>query len=254
MNFNNLIIGTLTTGIYLSIASKNSPTLAENTHESQMSLQPIQLDSNFIYGENINHILIGGRIISQFSPRNSKGEAINLQQLAKELGYDHFNWVNYVETDPYGICDRTGQPLATPYNDPPQGGYHYDAADSYPFYWDVVKCELCRQRHHFQDYRNLKQSILVFEDAPADYRLQPGEAIKFVTSLVGVKKLDQQQQKAEWEVLHTFRWQVTNPHPYYSQTSLLDTNVGLEKLSPLLLNTMLSDGALLPKSDRYTLN
>ena len=84
---------------------------------------------------------------------------------------------------------------------------------------------------------------MVFQDSPADYRLQPGEAIEFVTSLVGVNKYDVTNQIAEWEVLYTFRWQLTNPSPDRSQISLIETDVDLNKLSPVLIKTMMLDGA-----------
>ena len=193
---------------------------------------------------DISHISIGARIITQFTPRNSKGEEIEIEQLASDEGYDHFNWVNYVERDPYGIIDRAGNRMLTPYNDPPVGGYRYDRADNFPFYWDIVNCDRCNRRHHYQNYNNLQQFKLVFEDAPADYRLQPGEAVEFLTSLVGVTKINRQQNQAEWEILHTFRWKLTNPHPNYSRVSLVDTNVDLSQLSPSLVSMMLADGAI----------
>ena len=193
---------------------------------------------------DISHITIGARIITHFSPRNSQGEEIEMEQLASDMGYDHFNWVNYVERDPYGIIDRAGNRMLTPYNDPPSGGYRYDKADNFPFYWDIVNCDRCNQRHHYQNYNNLQQFKLVFEDAPADYRLRSGEAVEFLTSLVGVTEINLQQNEAEWEILHTFRWQLTNPHPNYSQVSLVDTDVDLNQLSPSLINMMLGDGAI----------
>ena len=200
---------------------------------------------NFAYAKNITHQLIGSQIITQFSPKDSQGEKIDLNQLASSLGYDHFNWANYVEKDPYGIMDRTGQHLVTPYNDPPKGGYQYDSADSLPFYWDLVQCDRCKPRHHFQNPYNSTQYELTFQDSPADYRLQPGEAVEFITNLVGVKQYDPHKQIAEWEILHTFRWQLTNISPNVNQVLLMEANVDLNKLSPLLLTTMQLDGAIL---------
>ncbi|MGB5636928.1 MAG: hypothetical protein WBM86_29675, partial [Waterburya sp.] len=60
-----------------------------------------------------------------------------------------------------------------------------------------------------------------------------------------VKKYDPQKQTAEWEILHTFRWKLTNPHPSLSQVSLIESDVALNKLSPLLLSMMQLDGAIL---------
>ncbi|MDJ0589071.1 MAG: hypothetical protein QNJ72_03620 [Pleurocapsa sp. MO_226.B13] len=249
MNFNKLLFGTLAMSVLFFLPSKNNFALSETSTRQKINYQkPLEDNYNIVYSQAITHVVIGPRIITQFSPRNQQGEKIDLSKLASKLGYDHFNWVSYVETDPHGIADRSGKLLSTPYNDPPRGGYQYDSADNLPFYWDVVECDRCLQRHHVQHEKNFKQYELVFEDAPADYRLQPGEAIEFITSLVGVKQIDPLQTRAEWDVLHTFRWKLTNPRPNYSQVSLVEADVELTQLSPLLLNTMLLDGAVLPAS------
>ncbi len=203
---------------------------------------------DFLYSQAIKHRLVGSSIITQFAPKNSQGNNIKLNQLAIALGYDHFNWVNYVEKDPYGIRDNNGQLLTTPYNDPPIGGYQYDGADKLPFYWDLVKCNLCQQRYYFQDPNNSGEFAITFQDSPADYRLKPGEAVEFITNLVGVKNYDPQQQTAQWEVLYTFRWQLTNTRSNYSQVSLIDANVNLSDIAPSLLTMMQLDGAIFPAS------
>lgn len=205
----------------------------------------LRKNHSFAYAQDITHQFIGPKIITQFTPKNSQGQNIELNKLASSLGYDHFNWVNYVEKDPYGITNKAGQVVYTPYNDPPKGGYHYDSADELPFYWDLEECDRCQPRHHFQNPNNLKQFELVFQDSPADYRLQPGEAIDFVTNLVGVKQYDTINQTAEWEVLYTFRWKLTNPYPNFSQASLVDSDVDLSNLSPSLLSIMKQDGGML---------
>jgi|GEM_PF-2372250 len=246
MNFKNIFISTLSMGALFFIPAQNHVAIAESNQSSsnqKTNISKPRSKDGFNYSQNINHIFLGARIITQFSPRNSQGEKIELDKLASELGYDHFNWVNYVEKDPHGIADTTGKTLKTPYNDPPEGGYPYDFADQYPFYWDVVECDRCRHRHHFRNYNNLKQFELVFEDAPADYRLQPGEAVEFITHLVGVTAMNSSAHQAEWDILHTFRWKLTNPHPNYSQVTLMEANVDLSQLSPVLLNTMVLDGA-----------
>lgn len=247
MKFKSLFFNIFALGILLSVLLKTKVSVCAPHPKSNS--QTDQLESlekeDFAYAQNITHQLIGSRIITQFTPKNSQGESIDLNQLASSLGYDHFNWASYVEKDPYGIKNQEGQKMHTPYNDPPQGGYLYDAADKLPFYWDLVECDRCKYRHHFQNSHNLKQFELVFQDAPADYRLQPGEAVEFVTHLVGVKQYDPQQHTAEWEILHTFRWKLTNPHPNFSRVSLIESDVALDQLSPLLLSMMQLDGAIL---------
>ena len=253
MNFKNLIFSTLTVSLLLSISGKNTvgrtETEINSSNEYQISYrQSTPKQQSFDYEQAINHQLVGSKIITKFSPKNSDGENISLSQLSTDLGYDHFNWVSYVESDPYGISDRAGQELSTPYIDPPMGGYQYDAADRFPFYWDMVNCDSCIQRYNFQHPSNLGQSELTFLDSPADYRLQPGEAIEFTTNLVGVTSYNRQEQKAEWEILHTFRWQLVNIRPNYNRVFLVDTDVALEELSPTLMTMMATDGAVsLPK-------
>ena len=244
MNLRNALSAALAIGILYAVFPKNNFAFGERTNNKKARYHKLSKpDRNIAYSQNITHILIGARIITQFSPKDLHGEKIELSKLASNLNYDHFNWVSYVEQDPHGILDRAGKKMFTPYNDPPVGGYQYDRADKFPFYWDVVDCNRCNQRHHIQNHNNSQQYSLVFEDAPADYRLQPGEAVEFITNLVGVKNIDVKQNKAEWDILHTFRWKLTNPRTNYSQVSLVDTNVDLSHISPSLLNVMLWDGA-----------
>lgn len=224
------------------LAAKNADNLNFN---SGRNLSTENIDHS-IFQESLKIELTGARIVAKFAPENHLGEQIELAKLAAMMGYDRFSWVNYVEQDPYGIIDRQGQLLSTPYNDPPIGGYQYDAADELPFYWDVEECDGCRQRHHYQHPLISQKYQLVFEDIPSDPRLQPGEAIEFVTHLVGVKNHNSATKTAEWDVLNTFRWQLTNPTPGRGRVSLTENNIELATLSPFLLIEMQADGALLP--------
>lgn len=237
----------LAIGILLSVLLKTKPSLGTPlTSREGITPQSKSLGKeDFTYGENITHQFLGSKIVTRFAPKNSQGENIDIHQLASSLGYDHFNWASYVEQDPYGIRNQAGSKMQIPYNDPPQGGYLYDSADKLPFYWDLVNCDRCKPRHHFRNSHNLSQFELVFQDSPADYRLQPGEAVEFVTHLVGVKQYDPQQQTAAWEILYTFRWQLTNPHPNLSRVSLIEADVTLNELSSELLSVMQRDGAVL---------
>ncbi|MGD1919782.1 MAG: hypothetical protein ACFCAD_13365 [Pleurocapsa sp.] len=249
MNYIKWGLTTFTTSILFCLSSTHNLAFGEPINQQKINYRkPSKVNHNIVYSQDIIHILIGARIITQFTPRDSQGEKIKLDRLASDLGYEHFNWVSYVEKDPHGILDSLGKEMLAPYNDPPAGGYQYDRADRFPFYWDVVYCDRCNQRHHFQNYNNSQQFALVFEDAPADYRLQPGEAVEFMTNLVGVKHINLEQNKAEWEILHSFRWKLTNPRANHSQVSLTDTNVDLSKLHPTLIDTMISDGAAIPRA------
>lgn len=209
---------------------------------------------NSVFEANVNIQLQGARIVAKFAPENSQGEKIELTELAAMMGYDHFNWVSYVENDPHGIANQQGELLATPYNDPPLGGYQYDFADKLPFYWDLEQCVRCSDRHNYQHPLVTKQYELVFEDMPSDPRLQPGEAIEFITHLVGVKSYDTQTNQAEWDILNTFKWQLANPIPYHGQVSLIEDNIDITKIAPSIIAEMQADGAILPstiyKADR----
>ena len=256
MNFQSLSISIFIISISLFTLLKSRSSIC--APKRILSTKPVTSLSKegLAYSRHITHQFIGARIITQFTPKDAQGKSIDLNQLASSLGYDHFNWTNYVELDPYGIVDHQGRKLETPYNDPPQGGYRYATADKLPFYWDVVKCNRCQPRHHIQHGRNSSQFKLVFDDSPADYRLQPGEAVKFITSLVGVKQYDPQRHQAEWEILHTFRWQLTNPNPRsnYSKVSLIESDVDWNNLSSVLLSRMQLDGALVVNSQQLTVN
>ena len=243
MNFKNLVLATLTFGVMLSVSTISNVAQSETTNNLKSNYRkPLSTQQNFNYKKAIAHKLNGGRITTRFTPKDNNGDSIALSTLAASLGYDHFNWVSYVEADPYGISDRDGNMMSTPYNDPPFGGYQYDSADRLPFYWDVVDCDLCKQRHHIQHSKNLQQFKLTFKDAPTDSRLQLGEAIEFMTSLVGVKNVDANGQSAAWDVLHTFRWKTTNTTAGF-QVSIVDPNVDTTQLPDPLLSQMVLDGA-----------
>ena len=224
------------------LAAKNTDNLNFN---SGRNLNTKNIDRP-IFQESLKIEVTGARIVAKFAPENHLGEQIELEKLAAMMGYDRFSWVSYVEQDPYGITDRQGQLLSTPYNDPPIGGYQYDAADELPFYWDMEECDGCSPRYNYNHPLVSQQHQLVFEDTPSEPRLQPGEAIKFVTHLVGVKNYDPENKTAEWEVLNTFRWQLTNPTPGRGWVFLTEINIELAKLPTLLLAEMQADGALLP--------
>jgi hypothetical protein len=233
-----------------SIAEDNLASLSINRNKKSSDSKQREIADDYVFSKAINLQFIGSSITAKFAPQNNQGEKIELSKLAFSLGYDHFNWVSYVENDPHGITNQTGEQLSTPYNDPPRGGYQYDAADELPFYWDMVKCDRCEARHQYQNPDNSQQFELVFKDAPADYRLGSDESMEFITHLVGVKNYDQQTQKAEWEILNTFRWKLTNPTPFVGQVSLVEANIDINRLSPFLLKEMLADGALLATSPK----
>ena len=166
----------------------------------------------------------GSKIIARFIPFNRHKRFVKLDKLAKSLGYKTFNWVNYVVNDPHGIDDHQGQPLSTPYNDPPAGGYEYGAADNHPFYWDIEPCQNCLSRHNAKHPRNQQKFSLTFEDSPSDYRLQDGESVIFVTHLVGRKIKKSPQGNFQWDILSTFSWELTNSSTGVGKVTLLSSN------------------------------
>ena len=227
------------------INKKECSSLTTDIHNNKSLNSHKQNTVAFNYDEAITLNTNGSRIVAKFSPQKALGEKIELKELASAMGYDHFNWVSYVEEDPHGIADKSGQLLSTPYNDPPQGGYYYEAADEFPFYWDVVKCDRCRSRHHYQHPKITQEFELIFEDVPADYRLKRGESIEFITHLVGVQSFNFQTKKAKWDVLRTFKWKLTNPNPGQGNVSLVEVNVNAASLPQSVLTQMQADGAII---------
>ena len=148
MKFKHKFIKILVLGILLSLLTKTESRSDEPYQIQSDQTKLLEKDRSFTYAKDITHQVFGSKISTKFSPKNHRGEKVDLNKLASDLGYDHFNWVSYVEQDPYGITDRIGRQLFTPYNDPPQGGYQYDSADRLPFYWDVVDCDRCKSYHH----------------------------------------------------------------------------------------------------------
>ena len=199
---------------------------------------------NFAFAEQVSISLENSRILAKFAPHDNQGQKIPLKSLATTLGYQNFNWVNYVEKDPHGIADNKGQKLATPYNDPPSGGYQYDGADEFPFYWDIESCKNCRPRHNYQHHQVANQFELFFEDMPSDYRLRDQESIVFTTHLVGVTNYHKTQKKAEWEILTTFRWQLRNSDSGRGQVSLISFDLNTQNLPPSLLSQIQIDGGI----------
>ena len=246
MNFKSLLLSTFAFSVALSFSTKNNMVVSEPSNNLKTNYQKfLTNERSFTYKKAISHKINKGKITSKFSPQDQKGYKIDLDTFASALGYDHFNWVSYVEADPYGIEDVNGNMMSVPYNDPPVGGYEYDLADRLPFYWDVENCTDCKKRHHIKHRKNLHQFELTFKDAPTDSRLQPGESIEFMTSLVGVKSIDQEHHKAEWDVLHTFRWKTTKTATNDFQISLIDSDVDAAELSPFIMAKMILDGAKL---------
>ena len=220
-----------------SVCSANESLKGNKTHN---------LLQNFNFSHHLDFKVSGSQIVARFAPHNKQDQALELDSLAAKLGYKRFDWVNYVEQDPYGIADYQGQLLSLPYNDPPLGGYQYETADDHPFYWDIEQCENCRSRHYYQHPKIKQKFALTFEDNPSDYRLKPGETIEFVTHLVGVKIDRTDKERSQWDVLSTFKWQLTNNAVGRGQVSLTAVNLNVLELSPATLTLIKNDGGQLP--------
>jgi len=133
-------------------------------------------------------VSISGRTITAtFQPKFN----LTTSQAAQLCGYDHFNWYQVVNNDPYPPT-KNGTPLTVPYVDPPLGGYDYQQPtgdDNLPFYWNASELATYDTG-----------TTLTFTDTPAEYRLQPGEFIGFNTFLVGVLPDN------TWDTLYAFSW------------------------------------------------
>lgn len=214
-----------------SICQANSIDLKSDLGRSDRSL-----------GDYLQFEVTDSRLLSRFTPLDRDGKPMDLEELAIVLGYQDFNWVSYVEADPYGIKDYRGKEMVVPYGDPPPGGYQYDAADVHPFYWDVEQCQNCHSRHHHRHPLVRQKHALVFEDSPTDYRLQPGETVDFVTYLVGVKEGRDKSRGFSWDVLTGFRWQLTNTREGKSKISLNETNIDSNSFASELRSQIAQDG------------
>ena len=199
------------------------------------------------FHQHLSYSTTRSRIQVKFSPRDGDKQPLSLAFLANTLGYQSFNWVSYVEKDPYGMADRQGNLLSVPYNDPPLGGYQYDAADNYPFYWDIEQCENCHSRHNYQHPQVKQKYALNFEDSPSDYRLKEDETVEFTTHLVGTIDTNSDRKQTSWDVLTTFKWQLTNDAAGRGQISLIAVDLKTSELSPSLLALMQNDGGLIPQ-------
>ena len=236
--------------------STKSLALNTDTSKAQSNLECATNVSNTKHNQNIKKIdfgklltfsTIGSRIQVKFSPRDPHEQPLALQSLAATLGYQSFNWVNYVEKDPHGMTNHQNELLSLPYNDPPLGGYQYDAADNYPFYWDIEQCENCHSRHNYQHPKVKQKFALNFEDSPSDYRLKEGETVEFITHLVGVKNNNLEQNQFSWDVLSSFKWQLTNDAAGRGQITLIAVNLKTSELSPSILTQIQNDGGIIPQ-------
>lgn len=198
------------------------------------------------FHEHLSFSIIGSRIMVKFSPHRYK-QPIALESLAATLGYRSFNWVNYVEKDPHGMTNRQGNLLSPPYIDPPPGGYQYDAADNYPFYWDIEQCENCHSRHSYRHPKVKQKFALNFEDSPSDYRLKKGETVEFTTHLVGIIDRNLEQNWFSWDILSTFKWQLTNDATGRGQISLTAVDLKTSELPPSVRARIQRDGGIIPQ-------
>ena len=239
-------LGLLTTPLnQAAIASA----IESNPHKNQCSAKTLKNSSklnlleDFNFSTYLKFQVAGSQIVAKFLPQNQQNQPLELDTLAAATGYKSFNWVSYVEQDPYGIADYQGKALSLPYNDPPLGGYQYDKADDHPFYWDIEQCHNCHSRYYYHHPQVKQKFALTFEDSPSDHRLKPGETIEFVTHLVGVRpNLGDRNSPHQWDVLSTFTWQLTNNAAGHGQVALTAVDLNVSQLSPSVLNLIQKDG------------
>ena len=220
-----------------SYSTKNQCTTRTLKNQSKLNLI-----KKFNFSAYLKFQVVGSQIIAKFLPQNQHNQPLEIDSLAAATGYKSFNWVSYVEQDPYGIADYQGKALSLPYNDPPLGGYQYDKADNHPFYWDIERCQNCHSRYYYKHPQIKQKFALTFEDSPSDYRLKPGETIEFVTHLVGIKAKGDQSNRLQWDVLSTFTWQLTNNAAGHGQVSLTAVDLNVSQLSSSLLKLIKHDG------------
>jgi hypothetical protein len=129
------------------------------------------------------------RILAEFTPEETR----SVDLVARDFGYNHFNWIQTVTYLPPNTCsfsDRNQNPLSAPFldppNNPPIGGYTYLLADLWPYYWDEV------QQQDVPEFRFQPNEIFdggtrfEFWDRPQCPSLGQADYIQFIASLVGV--------------------------------------------------------------------
>ncbi|MBK7954694.1 MAG: hypothetical protein IPK02_12475 [Candidatus Accumulibacter sp.] len=126
----------------------------------------------------------------------------SLSEAAALLGFDHFNWLQLVNT-PHPPTDIHGVQLSNVFYDPPPGGYPTPPiwADNFVYYWNEAIPSPVPANYRSGTYVGDNSTIdtLSFEDLPS-LQYRPGEYTQFTTHLVGVKSGN------KYSVLSTFSW------------------------------------------------
>jgi hypothetical protein len=154
----------------------------------------------FEFSDSVDVQPAGPTMLATFLPTNG----CTLDEVAVDMGYDHFNWVQVITHYDGLLFAPGGIPINffTPFLDPPDGGYisPWHPADSLPYYWDEVYGWPLDPAYHVDNQRPFP-TILNFLDTPRSATInEPGEHMAFTTSLVGVVG------GSVWVPEFTFKW------------------------------------------------
>jgi hypothetical protein len=178
-----------------------SPTLLVNPQAQVPDTNGVSVTSiaQDILDGSVHSSIQGSRMTAEFRPNLG----LTPQQAASALGYDHFNWVQWVTYDdsPTRPTVHGVQPNV-PYLDPPHGGWDYQqgtGGDDYrDGYWNETNGEL---GVHSQG------GVLDFSDAPTVQN--SGYDRQFKTALAGVKADGTTEVAGDW-----FYWGCDSTGPY----------------------------------------
>jgi hypothetical protein len=110
---------------------------------------------------------------------------LDLADLATIGGFQGFDWIQWVTSDPNPVYTAAGAQLSTPFLDPPQDPANPALAGRYPFYYNFAT-ETTTPTYQDSGTPVATTNTLSFFDQPYDSRLQPGQAVDFTTMLVGI--------------------------------------------------------------------
>jgi hypothetical protein len=145
---------------------------------------------NFPYNSVIAHavqlktVLSDTAIQATFTPNYS----LSLQSAAALGSFTEFDWVQQVVVDPYPPKMANGSAPSVPYFDPPEGGYlgQPSTAGDFPYYFNPTTISTETFSVNGVTHPVETGTSLSFIDQPEEPKLQSGQYLEFVTSLVGI--------------------------------------------------------------------
>jgi hypothetical protein len=168
LGINGQILST-STDWNLTVSMVGATSVVSGTHNVQAKVQSQLTRQDIVDGAVSAYVTQDKKRIEAFFVPNY---GLTMDEAAKQLEYEHFNWVSWVtfDNDPWRPSVHGAQ-VNAPHLDPPHGGYDYQTLgdDSFDGYWNAEKLKL------FTTDRSLE-----FRDGPI---VTPGAVVRFKTAL-----------------------------------------------------------------------